>query len=320
MTVLIPKRPKSGAEVPMGYRLLNSPPFKKFAEFVGSVQSAQTIPSDNTEVVKTASLNAEILEDFFENRICAIHIPDFCPPEVCEIVSHKAVARELTNWNIVDPEAGYRNSDVDTIGLPFRPASRTDREWQEYFTSALATATDIRELASPYPSPLDRFRVMMDERWQHGMMLRRYKGLQMQPGLIRVMSDNTGCEHHAPLNCHFDTSPLLNNHRGVFSVNIYLKKPADGGDLYLWNPDFRVMKHFPILYNFLHVSSYMNEQVQRDFQDLLPPPHVVKIGQGDLVMINTGRPHAVAPMQGGPRVSLQAFLRYRKDRPLEIWA
>lgn len=32
-------------------------------------------------------------------------------------------------------------------------------------------------------------------------------------------------------------------------------------------------------------------------------------------MFNTGRPHAVTSFRGNPRVSLQAFLNYKRESP-----
>lgn len=280
--------------------------------------------SDGTQVIKTDHLTPELLKDFFTNRILAIHMPGFCKPEVCNLMAGNILKEKLTNWNIYDPKQNLRNSDVDVFGNPFNMASKSDESWQRYFDTAIPTSEKLRSMAVPYASPLDQFRIMADEHWPHGMTVARYQDHKMPPGLVRVMNDNDSKGSTTSLGCHFDSSPLLSDESGKFSVNIYLKQPESGGHLYVWNPRITTLRTLMSNWNevktFLLAANYQNEEVQVRFQKLLPPPVKIEIGQGDAILLNTGRPHAVVPFHGGPRVSLQAFLKYRKNQPIGIWA
>jgi hypothetical protein len=94
--------------------------------------------------------------------------------------------------------------------------------------------------------------------------------------------------------------------------------------LFVWNTKISGLREtiskWHMVKNFFLESNYLNEEVQKKFQSMLPKPREIKIKQGDLVLINTGRPHAVSGYSGGPRVSIQAFITYKKGKPLQIWA
>jgi hypothetical protein len=48
---------------------------------------------------------------------------------------------------------------------------------------------------------------------------------------------------------------------------------------------------------------------------------LVKVSEGDLVLLCTQRPHAVrGPVLGGTRVSMQGFLAFREGQPLRMEA
>jgi hypothetical protein len=286
--------------------------------------AGKTMPSDGTEIVKTDRLTPELLHDCFTNRILAIHLPGFSKPEVCELMSANILKEKLDNWNIYDLKTEYKPSDVNVFGEPFSMANKNNESWQRYFHNAISTSEKLRSMAAPYVSPYDKFRIMVDELWDDGMTVARYKGCKMAPGLVRVMYDNTETVTETSLGCHVDSSPLLSNNSGQFSVNVYLKQPECGGHLYLWNPQIttlpKLLDHWHSVKNFFVESNYQNEELQLRFQKLLPPPLKIEINTGDAVMFNTGRPHAVVPFKGGPRVSLQAFLNYKKGRPIAIWA
>jgi hypothetical protein len=55
------------------------------------------------------------------------------------------------------------------------------------------------------------------------------------------------------------------------------------------------------------------------------PPHVlptrrtIELSDGDLVLICTGRFHAVESFDGGDRLSGQCWLSYRRGSPLRLW-
>lgn len=283
---------------PIAFRIMAAPTLRRAMRVIERIQQPQKLSSDGSAIVSTEKLSSDLLTDLFENRVLAIHLRNFCPENVCDLISENALQYELTALPIVDAEKGLKEVDVETI------------DSRNY---------DSRSFSFPFSCPLDRVRLLLDEQWGSGLMSRTYKNEDDRSGVgrFRVMHD-TVQPKGIPLNCHIDSLPIMNAHRGIFSINIYLRPPVNGGELYIWNPKISVFKHFAIVYNFVFGSNYMNEKQQRHYQGLFPDPHVVEIQKGDLVIINTGRPHAIAPMQGGPRVTLQAFLQYRRKKPLEI--
>lgn len=323
-TAKIPKRPKS--TVPLIGRVMNTAPVKGALSPLEKMTAGKQVPSDGTAIVKTDRLTESLLRDFFENRILGIHMPGFCKKDVCEVMAGNILKEHLENWNVYDLKKEFKASDVNTFGDPFNMANKNDDSWQRYFASAIPTSEKLRSMAAPYASPFDQFRIMIDEHWKHGLTVAKYKGRKMSPGLVRVMfdKDNKNKQGATSLGCHVDSPPIMSKKEGLFSVNIYLKQAESGGHLYIWNPQITTLRtlfgQWNLVKNFFLESNYMNEELQIRFQKFLPPPVMIEIGQGDVVMLNTGRPHAVVPFSGGPRVSLQAFLNYKKNHPIGIWA
>jgi hypothetical protein len=318
----LPKRPRSG--LPLIARVLRNGLIQKALSPLEDVTRDTRFPSDGTQVVVTHSLSRPLLEDLFSNRILGIHIPDWYDAALCDRIAQNIARLSTNNWNVYDVKEGYKKSDVEVIGHPFNMAVADEERWKRYFNGMRETALQIRSVAGTATGPLDRFRLEMDEVWPDGLVVKTFNGAKMIPGLIRVMQEDTCSGTNIPVNCHVDDSPLLSPRRGRFSVNVYLKPARQGGELLLWNTRMAgvgsIFKHWYINKNFFLNSSYANVDLQRQFQRRLPPPVQLNIGQGDLVMLNTGRPHAIAPFSGGPRVSMQAFLTYRRNKPIGIWA
>jgi hypothetical protein len=318
----LPKKPRSG--LPTIALILRHRLVQKALSPLEKATRDALHPPDGTQAVVAESLTRPLLEDFFSNRILAIHIPGWYDSELCDRLARNILQMSMNNWNVYDVKEGYRKSDVEVVGHPFNMAILDEERWKRYFMGMRDTTLQIRSLAGMASGPLDRFRLEMDEIWPEGLMVGKFKGAKMIPGLIRVMHEDAGSRANIPVNCHVDDSPLLSARHGLFSVNIYLQPANEGGEVFLWNMRMEgmgsIFKHWYVTKNFFLNSSYANEDLQRQFQQRLPPPVRLRVGKGDLVMLNTGRPHAVAPFSGGPRVSMQAFLTYRKNKPIGIWA
>jgi hypothetical protein len=318
----LPRKPRT--TIPLIARITGSSSFKAVLWPLEKMTGGKPVGSDGASLVVADRLTPQLLDDFFANRILAIHVPNFVEPDACNHLANNIIGENLSNWNVYDLKNEYKASDVNVLGSPFNMACRSEESWRDYFESAERIADRIRQLASPFPCPLDNFRAVMAETWEHGIVVESYKGHQMTPGLARVMYDKDIINPDAPLGCHVDSPPMLSDKAGQFSVNIYLRQPDTGGHLYIWNAKIttllQALKNWNLVKNFFLESNYLSEAIQLKFQKLLPPPVKLHIGQGDLVLLHTGRPHAVVPFRGGPRVSLQAFLNHRKGKPIAIWA
>lgn len=318
----LPKRP--GSSSLWTDRLLRRSAVQALLSPLEAASRSRPIPSDGTEVVEVPSLDRDVLAALFANRLLAVRVPGYCDAALCDTIAANVLRQAATNWRVLDVNQGYRNSDVDVIGRPFNMAAADDEQWRHYFETLAETTLRIRGLAGDALHPLDRFRLELDERWPPGLTVARHDGAKLMPGLVRVMREMATAAADIPLNCHVDTSPVLSPRHGQFSVNIYLKPADAGGELFVWNTRLSstldLLRHWYDTRNFFLQSSYADEAIQRRFQQRLPAPRRIVAGKGDLVLLNTGRPHAVAPFAGGPRVSMQAFLDYRRGEPIGIWA
>jgi hypothetical protein len=125
---------------------------------------------------------------------------------------------------------------------------------------------------------------------------------------------------------HTDSSMFLSSERGLFSANIYLDVPTSGGELNIFPVAMRQLEHRQ---NLVRVIAYLlqysfdpvhRERVQRQLHALLPLPATLTPKAGDLIVVNTGRPHAVRGFKEGTRVTLQAFARHEGARPLQLFS
>lgn len=316
-----PKKPDSA--LPLIARVLGN-------EWLGACLSplerhtkARKLIGDGATVLTTNYLSEKALRALFAHEILAIRVPGFCSPQVCDSIAQRALHKEIRNWNVRDVKQGYKESDVDVFGSPFNMAIKGQDVWDNYFRRAQELSQELRDLASPHAYPLDTFRSQVDEHWPSGLMAGTYGGHKMVPGLVRIMKERGQNATDIPLNCHVDTTPILARNHGQYSVNIYLRPAASGGSLFIWDTRIRlldIVTRWFVVKNFFLQSNYLDESLQRRFQAMLPPPTEVPVEKGDLVMLNTARPHAISAFIGGPRVSLQAFVTYKRGEPLKLWA
>ena len=60
-------------------------------------------------------------------------------------------------------------------------------------------------------------------------------------------------------------------------------------------------------------------EAQRYILDALPLRRTLRLADGDLVLMNTGRFHQVEPYDEGDRLSGQCWLSYKQGEPLLMW-
>jgi hypothetical protein len=323
MECSIPDRPKS--RLPVLTNILNTWPISMMSQWLENYTKDKAIPSQNIPVVTATELSGELLRQLFEDEIMAIHIPQYCPSNICEAMAKELKNFKTSNWKISDAAKGYKITDVQVFGNPFNIAIESDEAWKTYFSKGLDVTRQIRGSAGQRLSPQDRLRLELDEIYPHGFKVKRHHGQFMSPGLVRVMNGDPDkqCED-MPLNCHVDTTPLISKNAGVFATNIYLQPAPKGGDIVIWDPDittlFKLFANWSACKNFFLSSNLLDREIQSAFQKLLPTCQKINIKQGDLILLNTSRPHATTMMTGGQRISIQSFLKYKKGKPLEMWA
>lgn len=299
----------------------------RFGAAMSVVEKALGAPlrSDGTGIVTAPALTKDLLTDLFERRICALHIPKFCSAEVA--ASLNTWIREkssLENWKVGvfrDGTAESADSDVSYgIGVPFGLAVKSRDDFVKYFNQAGPLAREIRA-ASKGLAPLDRLRLDLDEAWPAGARVARYKGLRRGLGLARVMTPSGLFDGIAKTEgmVHVDTLPVQKKGTGRFSANVYLNVPAVGGELSVYpvSPtsiellrNFNLMKH---LVNF-------DPKAQELIRSKLPPPVTIKPEVGDLILIDTSRPHAVRGFTEGYRATIQCWVDYDAELGLALYS
>lgn len=316
----IPKRP----EKPMSLTAAIVNLFSKLLTPLERLTENKLLLSDNTKVLKTQFLTHEALHLLFTNQVLAIHIPGYYEQNIANQLAINILKERLSNWNVTDINQQQMDSDFFVYGTPFNTAFKSEELWQKYFNTTNQLNEFFRRTV-PNNSPLDRIKNDIDSNYLHGLKIRKYMRYNMTPGLIRVMYGKQKAEFNTiPYNCHVDNLPMLSKKRGLFSINLYFKTPPLGGELYLWglkiNNLIHVLKNWYFIKNFFLKQSYLNHELQEKIHSCLPSFSKISVQAGDLVIINTSRPHAIGDFEGDPRVSYQAFLNYKKNEPLEIWA
>lgn len=253
------------------------------------------------------------LQYFFQNEICAIRVPQFAQANLCDQIYNwllqsnriEEYHHEIRDENSVK----YLKYGVDRVGVAFnttynKPADNP--EVQRYFNEALPGIKSLRQACSPLLSPIDHLRLTLDELWPHHANLANFEGKKMFVGIGRIMDASTS--YLAETQPHFDSIPDKLTHLiGQYSANIYLKVPASGGELELWDMD-------P-----LPITQIDHADINTDWRNQLPQSLLIKPEKGELILINTRRAHAIRKFNEGKRASLQCFIGLREDQSLIYW-
>lgn len=260
---------------------------------------------DRLAIVK--GLDSSILGDLFAGKYVAVRVPGFYDPQHC-----KHLAEPL--YQQVDSEAvtgGIYDSDIDSFWNVMNDEARRER----YLAGAVRVQERLRRLSAPYPSPVDRLRLALDEAWPGGATLMTMEGRKMPFGITRVW--RTGKEalpHQDLLWREVGPDRLAVPLSGQLGVNIYLDTAEAGGELETW--DFRISDEE---YESLRETCPGSYGYSRDMlpeESLLISPEV-----GDLVLVDTRCAHAVRRIDRGRRLTMSGFVgNAGVDQPLRCWS
>ncbi|GBN44549.1 hypothetical protein AVEN_123923-1 [Araneus ventricosus] len=264
-------------------------------------------------VIETTELTADILKDLFDDKICVLCVRNYVPREVCEkldIFLQEKGSEPYTHEIRKDGKVDLEYFGVNRYGFPLNSiyTDDTGKNLEKYLSLALPTIRSIRKAAAPYLTPIDKFRVELDEAWPNKANVAILNGRKTFCGIGRIMP--TSLSELSEVQPHFDavpTSCFPNIHK-QFTANFYLNVPDQGGELEIWN--------IPPL----DISEIESFKIPEDWRSTLPASMKVKPGQGDLVFFNTRRPHAITKFHGqNPRVSIQTFIGYTKEEEIFLW-
>ncbi|PKH23829.1 hypothetical protein CIG19_10445 [Enterobacterales bacterium CwR94] len=266
------------------------------------------------EIIVSDSLQAQDLRRLFSGEALAIHIKKYADADLSNALSDFLISHESLECYPHDIKKGdefvYIDYGVDRAGISYNTTFGKSKDsdcYKRYFDNALATMRNVREFCAPLLAPFDRFRLELDEIWPAGASIANFEGKKMHAGMARVMKrpELSALGEKQP---HVDglqeQSVIL---QGQFAVNIYIKPAAQGGELELWD-----VPPLPI-------TALVEEDSEYDWRGDLPDSVLIKPEQGDLIIINTRKPHTIRRFPDDCRISLQSFIGVLENDHLMLW-
>jgi hypothetical protein len=294
---------------------------KRFNKELADEIRGSRLRTDGSRIVTTDRLSQELLLALWSRKICAVRIPEYCPAAVAEragrwILKHSKVV----NWHIPQGRNRIKTDMNYGIGMPRQVAASHPAAARRYIRDAVASIRKVRDAFAPSLSPIDRLRLELDELWPAGANVAPFEGHNGFVGLVRIMKPETlfgGVAGRRGV-CHVDASSM----EKTFSANIYVDLPKAGGELSIWNIalDGKTARH-PIYHLLARPSEAFDEEIQEIIHHRLPAPLKIKPRLGELVILDTSRPHAVTGFSRGSRISIQSFLSFSgKSAPIGIFS
>lgn len=283
------------------------------------------IPSDGTIVEVVDELTTAALQRLADNRTCALHVKGFAEPETCTAVADWMLDTcRFSKWEELIGKTDLSDMFFG-VGIPVNALAESPARCVAYFDQAVPTIRRIREAAKGRLAPVDKLRLELDELWPEGANVRVdpvYRK-KMLVGLGRLMKPEgmVGESTKTRGIVHVDASPRISREAGLFTANVYLRTPEVGGELDVWSV---TPSRVDAAYLGHHLQFAFDPEHRERTQELLrrrlPTPRTIAVRQGDLVLFNAGRPHAVRGFPEGVRVTLQSFLDHRRGQPLTLFA
>lgn len=273
-------------------------------------------------VLRGADLAALVRHD-----ATALVVRRFVPPAAAAAIGEELAAEvargRARNWRVGvgDGRRGLESSDVATLGEhpPYNVAAATDDE-DAYFEGVRRELEARRRGIDDAPRlwPTDALRLRLDEAWPGGAGLAREPDRERRVfggGLPRVAIGPTRWSRGF---VHADDPRPLDDARGTFAANVYLRLPEPDNDdeeehLHVWPLKIRSRwdwyKNAPLL----SALASQDPEDQARLREALGAPHAIAVEPGDLVLLCVQRPHAAVGFRRGVRVSLQCFLRHEGE-------
>lgn len=249
-------------------------------------------------------LTLEGLKSLISNQVQVLRIPRFIDSTACSVM-----AEGLKRCGYND----YLNApSVGRIGMSYFETALREDLIELYFSNAFANIDLLRKACYPYACPIDTLRCMLDERWPAGCNLQTLYGRKMFVGLSRCMKPGTPLlPHHDMFARHAPFTRESHSLISQFGINVYVDVPEQGGELAMWMEEISDAE-------FLRLRG---DKYAIPLEQLDAPDFTVKPQNGDLILFNARKLHAVLPGVGTDRLTLSAFFGYRgKDAGLTVWS
>jgi len=256
-------------------------------------------------LVTEEELRAHTLLRLFAGKILAIKIPNFCDKTRCEHLS-----KVLSHY--VKEEAASSGKIYLSNFDSFWNTLNNDQRRLQYLSLAITAMRKARIISHPLLSPADQLRLELDEVWPCGSSLMHIENQSMFFGIVRVWVEGTEALPHQDL-LYREISDLgATNEYSQLGANIYLQSAEDGGALEIWDNVFSDED----------CEKYAIKGSYGFSRDLLPKTSlVIYPQQGDLILLNTAKVHAVRKIYKGERITISGFIGcWGTQQQLKYWS
>jgi predicted 2-oxoglutarate/Fe(II)-dependent dioxygenase YbiX len=255
-----------------------------------------------------------------QSSVLAIRVSGYLPKELCLTLSEKLMDHERKRFQRYSfaPQL-----EVSKIGINFGEACINPEMNEQYFESARSTDDLIREMFSPFLSPLDKLRFDLDRIWPEGAVVAKMHGKRMMSGFLRNTENGGHIPHHqddiVEEYPHADWKPQ----RELVS-NVYLNVPADGDggelEIYEYSPNYAddLRSTYSREQQDADTTTYLTEGQQSEI--VSKGSIVIKPQTGDLIMFIGKCVHRVHGVRSGNRLTSCFHVGYiDKQQPLQCW-
>jgi hypothetical protein len=260
---------------------------------------------DKSVRVATA-LSQDGLQSLANNELDVIRVKRFCEKDLCGEISRRMLGSRLYGR--------YENAPlIGRVGQALYESQASTEANRRYWTSARQWIQELRLACSPWLTPIDKLRLELDEIWSTGAAQGSLDGRKMFVGLARVFEENSTAEPHQDvLEWDVPESPTARRLHGQLAANIYLQMPPSGGQLAIWPVELSREQ-----YNAMQLPGTYGV----DAELLQCPPVRLRPEEGELILFNSRRVHAVEAPIGGPRITWSCFIGIPEDgKSLMMWS
>jgi hypothetical protein len=257
--------------------------------------------------LKTSTvLSEEALESLSANELDAIRVKHFCQPDLCSEISRRMRGSRLYGR--------YENAPlIGRVGQALYESQASEEADRRYWESACQWIHELRSACSPWLTPIDKLRLELDEIWRAGAAQGSLDGRKMFVGLARVFEEGANADPHQDvLAWDVPGSADARALRGQIAANIYLQMPPTGGLLAIWPVELSREEY---------AASQLLDTYGVDAALLRCDPVRLRPDQGELILFNSRRVHAVEAPVGGPRITWSCFIGIPVNgKPLMMWS
>lgn len=252
------------------------------------------------------TLGAEDLIALFRGQVLAIRVAEFCPAEVCALMSDRLMNHPQLAYYPHAPSIG-RVMDA------FYEGHSDPEKRKRYYDRALQSIYEFRQISWPYLNPLDHLRLILADIWSAGAVRENIHGRPIALGLAQFFKEGARAWPHQDfLRMDEPDNPRAQTLITQVSALVYTRPADSGGQLELW------AEHYA------HEEFQERRGTERyglDYEKIPPPSVVISPRLGELVLMDSTKVHAVTTVDAGLRIATFCFIGFRGiSEPLTYWS